>query len=126
MSLTLTAKERHNIKFILFTIKQAKAARKFGFTHNESCHFLKDTLHQYWQNKILGRSSISQKKNFSRSKAAQNKLISECCAEHTVPVAVIVKHLVEMKRPSTASVFKILKKWYAVRLITKEEDARLT
>jgi hypothetical protein len=53
-----------NIDFIIFAIKQAKDAEKFGFTRNECCRNIKTALHQYWQNKTMGLHGQSQKRIF--------------------------------------------------------------
>lgn len=50
-------KNKTNIDFIAFAVKQANEAQKFGFTRNECCRNLKAALHQYWQNKTLGMHS---------------------------------------------------------------------
>jgi hypothetical protein len=83
-------------------------------------------LHQYWQNKTLGLSSMSQKKRIPRSKAALNKPLSECRVEHTVPLKVIVNRIMDMESLTAEAVVDLLLRWYVVRLVTHEEDARLT
>ena len=117
---------KKNIDFILFAIKQAKEAEAFTFKRNECCRNLKTALHQYWQTKTLGLSSISQKARIPRSKAALGKPLCECRVEHTVPLMVIVNHLMKMKPLTSKAVCKYLKRWYVVRLVTCDEDMRLT
>jgi len=113
-------------EFIVFAIKQAKEAEKFGFTRNECCHSLKSALHQYWQNKTMHLSSISQKRRILRSKAAENRPLKECRVEHTVRLSIIVNRLMDMESPTTAAVIELLNSWYVVKLVTSEEDKRLT
>ncbi len=117
-----------NIQFIVFAVKQAKAAEKFGFTRNECCRNLKTALHQYWQNKTLGLNGIARKEDIPRSKAALGKPRNACIVEHVVPLMVIVNWLMEMDEDSLteAAVSELLTKWFTVRLITRDEDARLT
>jgi hypothetical protein len=114
------------IGFILFAIKQAKEAETFGFKRNIYCRNLKTALHEYWQHKTVGLHSLSQKAKIPRSKAARNRPLSECVVEHVVPQMVIVNHLMEMKQLTKLAVIKILKSWYHVRLVTREEHKRLT
>lgn len=118
-------KNRNNIDFITFTVKQANEAQKFGFTRNECCRNLKAALHQYWQNKTLGMHGQSQKKNIPRSKTAAGKKLNECIVEHAVPQMEIVNWLMDMKPLNNEGVEKILKKYFRVLLVTKKEHERL-
>ena len=45
---------KKNIDFIIFALKQLKAAENFGFTRNEANRNLKLALNHYWQAKELG------------------------------------------------------------------------
>jgi glucose-6-phosphate isomerase len=114
-----------NADFIIFAVKQAKEAVAYGFTLNHCNRNLKIALHQYWQNKTLGLSSISQKKKIPRSKAALKKPLNQCRVEHTVPLTVIVNHLMGMKNLNPKAVANVLKKWHSVMLVTYDEDRRL-
>jgi hypothetical protein len=118
----------NKIRFIVFAVKQAKEAEKFGFTRNECCRNLKTALHQYWQNKTLGLHGSARKEDIPRSKAALGKPRNECVVEHVVPMKVIVDWLMDMDKESLteAAVKELLTKWFTVRLITRDEDARLT
>ena len=114
-----------NVDFLLFAVKQAKAAEAFGFTRNICSHNLKTALRQYWQNKTLGLHNTTQKKKMPRSKAAMNKPLKECLVEHAVPYTVIVNQLMDMKHLTAEAVTNVLKRLYSVRLVTKKEDVRL-
>ena len=114
-----------SLDFIVFAIKQAKEAETYGFTRNECCRNLKTSLHQYWQNKTLRRHGQSQKKNIPRSKAAMEKKINECDVEHVVPQMEIVNMLMGLDPLSKSGVEKILKNYFHVMLVTKEEHQRL-
>ncbi|MCH9853263.1 MAG: hypothetical protein K0U45_07135 [Alphaproteobacteria bacterium] len=114
-----------NIRFIIFAIKQEQKAEAFGFTRNECCRNLKIALHQYWQNKTMGLHGQSQKKNMIRSKKAVGLSTTECIVEHVVPQMVIVNKLMELRELEVNIVEKILRDWYRVCLITKEEDSLL-
>ena len=116
---------RDNIDFIVFAINQAVEAEAYGFTRNECCRNLKLALHQYWQNKVLGQHGQSQKKNLPRSKEAIGKNLTECDVEHVVPVMLIVNMLMDMNPISAEKVESILKKYWHVLLITKEEHQKL-
>ncbi len=118
-------KNKTNIDFIAFAVKQANEAQKFGFTRNECCRNLKAALHQYWQNKTLGMHGQSQKKNIPRSKAAVGKKLNECIVEHAVPQMEIVNWLMDMKPLNNEGIEKILKKYFRVSLVTKKEHERL-
>ena len=115
-----------NADFILFAVKQAKEAEAFGFTRNICCRNLKTALHQYWQHGTLGLHSLSQKARIQRSKAALKKPLSKCVVEHVIPQMVIVNRLMDMKPLTKPAVSKLLKNWYHVRLVTREEHKRLT
>ncbi len=114
-----------NIEFIVFAIKQAKEAEKFGFTRNECCRNLKLSLHQHWQNKTMGLHGQSQKKNIPKSKKALNKKLSECEVEHVVPQMEIVNMLMDMEPLIKNEVENILQKYFKVLLVTKEEHEKL-
>lgn len=77
---------KSNIDYIVFAIRQANEAQNFGFTRNHYSRNLRIALHQYWQNKTMGLSGVSQKENIPRSKAAVGKAKSETIVEHVVPV----------------------------------------
>ena len=115
-----------NADFILFAVRQAKEAEAFGFTRNICCRNLKTALHQYWQHGTLGLHSLSQKARIPRSKAAMKKPLGKCVVEHVIPQMVIVNRLMDMKPLTKPAVSKILKSWYHVRLVTREEHNRLT
>ena len=110
-----------NAEFILFAVKQAREAEAFGFTRNESCRNLKTALHQYWQNKTLGLHAQSQKSQIPRSKAAQNKPLTDCVVEHAVPQMAIVNKLMDMESLTAEAITKFLLCTYIVRLVTQEE-----
>ncbi len=115
----------NHVAFIVFAIVQAKEAEKFGFTRNECCRNLKTALHQHWQNKTMGLHGQSQKKNIPRSKEAVGKELSECVVEHVVPQMEIVNMLMDMNPLNKTEVEKLLKKYFRVLLVTKEEHSRL-
>lgn len=114
-----------NIEFIIFAVKQACKAEKFGFTRNESCRNLKTALHQYWQNKTLGLHGQSQKNNIPRSLAAIDLDLKDCDVEHSVPQMVIVNMLMDMESISLSKVEALLIKYFRVLLVTKEEHSLL-
>jgi hypothetical protein len=114
-----------NAEFIIFAVKQAKAAEAFGFTRNECCRNLKTALHQYWQNKTLGLHGQAKKKQMKRSRAAENRPLSDCTVEHVIPQMTIVNFLMDMESLTTDSVTDILNRYFSVMLVTHEEHARL-
>ena len=114
-----------NLDFIVFAINQAKEAEKYGFTRNECCRSLKTALHQYWQNKTIGLHGQSQKKNISRSKAAVGKKLKDCDVEHVVPQMVIVNMLMDISPLTKSEVERILKTYFRVLLVTKDEHQKL-
>ena len=114
-----------NLKFIVFSVNQAVEAEEFGFTRNQCCRNLKAVLHQYWQHRVLGMHGVSQKKNLPRSVEAIGKDTKECDVEHVVPMQYIVDLLMDMKPITNQKVKNVLKKYYYVMLITKEEHAKL-
>jgi len=116
---------RTNAEFIHFAVQQAKEAEAFGFTRNECCRNLKTALHQYWQNKTLRLHGQSQKGRIPRSKAAQDKPLSECAVEHVVPQMVIVNRLMEMDPLTPAAITAFLQRCFTVMLVTHAEHARL-
>ena len=116
---------KDNIDFIVFAIKQARDAEGYGFSRNICCRNLKIAIHYYWQNKTLGLSGVSQKKNIPRSKLAMNKELRECDVEHVVPTMVIVNMLMDMKPLTKRKVEKRLKKYLHVLVVTKEEHRKL-
>jgi hypothetical protein len=116
---------KDNLDFIVFSIIQAKEAEQFGFTRNECCRNLKIALHQYWQNKTLGQHGSSQKANLPRSKLATGKKTSDLDVEHVVPQMEIVNMLMNMKSMDKQSVESILKKYFRVLLVTKDEHRKL-
>ena len=118
-------KNTGNLDFIIFAIRQEKEAEAFGFKRNECCRNLKLALHHYWQNKELGLHGISQKHNVRRSKAAKDKLINECDVEHAVPLMWIVNELMKMNLPTKIRVRNLLRKYFRVLLVTKEEHRKL-
>ena len=117
--------KRSNIEFITFSIKQAIEAEEYGFTRNECCRNLKLSLHQHWQNKTLGYHGQSQKKNISRSKKAKEKDLKECDVEHVVPMMIIVNILMDMKPINKDKIEDVLKKYFRVLVVTKEEHKKL-
>ena len=116
---------KDNIDYIIFAIKQAIAAEKFGFTRNECCRNLKTALHQYWQSNELKMNGQAHRSKIPRSKAALNKLLSECTVEHIVPQMFIVNILMDMKGITKIKVRNILKKYFHVMLVTKKEHEKL-
>ena len=60
---------KKNIDFIIFALKQLRAAENFGFTRNESNRNLKLALNHYWQAKELG-IHIFRKHKLKKTKAA--------------------------------------------------------
>ena len=110
-----------NIDFIVYAIKQAREAETYGFSRNVCCRNLKISIHYYWQNKTLGLSGVSQKRNIPRSKRAVKKELSECDVEHVVPTMVIVNMLMDMKYLTNKKVENRLKKYLHVLVVTKEE-----
>jgi hypothetical protein len=116
---------KDNIDFIVFSIVQAKEAEQYGFTRNECCRNLKTALHQYWQNKTLGQHGQSQKANLPRSKSAVLKQLSDLDVEHVVPQMEIVNMLMDMKLLDKKSVESVLKKYFRVLLVTKDEHKKL-
>lgn len=116
---------KNNIDFIIFAIKQAKAAEEYGFTRNECCRNLKTALHQYWQNKTMRLHGQSQKNNIPRSKAAIGKELCDCDVEHVVPQMEIVNMLMNLPSLENHKVEALLKKYFRVLLVTKEEHQKL-
>jgi hypothetical protein len=111
--------------YIVFAIRQARAAERFGFTRNESCRNLKTALHQHWQNKTLGLHGQSQKARIPRSVAASALPLSECVVEHAVPQMEIVNQLMALDPLTEERVARLLRRLYTVVLVTKEEHRRL-
>ena len=116
---------KSNIDFIIFAIKQAREAESYGFSRNICSRNLKTAIHYYWQNKTLGLSGVSQKKNIPRSKRAFKKYLSECDVEHVVPTMVIVNMLMDIKSITNRKVENRLKKYLRVLVVTKEEHQKL-
>ncbi|WP_104001694.1 hypothetical protein [Marinobacterium lutimaris] len=114
-----------NLDFIVFAIEQAKEAENYGFTRNECCRNLKTALHQYWQNKTMRLHGQFQKKNIPRSKAAVGMELINCDVEHVVPQMEIVNMLMDMNPLSKQEVESVLKNYFRVLLVTKEEHQRL-
>lgn len=114
-----------NVEFILYAVRQTREAEEYGFTRNECCRNLKIALVQFWQTKTLGMSGLSQKSRIPRSGKAAGLALKECVVEHTVPQQVIVNMLVDHQNLSTKEVESILKKFFVVRLVSKDEDAQL-
>lgn len=117
--------EKSNLDYILFSIEQTKASIEFGFTLNESRRNLYTALHQYWQNKEMRMHSTSHREKIPKSRAAK-KAKDKCQVEHVVPLKVIVDLLLELKNPTKHKVGSLLKKYYRVKLVTKEEHQRLS
>jgi hypothetical protein len=114
-----------HLDFIIFAVEQAKEAEKFGFTRNECCQNLKTALQQHWQHKTMGLASQSQKKNIQRSKAAKGMELKDCEVEHIVPQMEIVNMLMNMDPLNKTEVENVLKKYFKVLLVTKEEHKNL-
>jgi len=114
-----------NLDYIIFAVRQAKEAQKFGFSRNHSCRNLKITLQQYWQNKTLGLHPTAHKSKIPRSKEADGRDLNECNVEHVVPQMLIVNWLMDMSPLTKPKVEVLLKKYFRVLLVTKEEHARL-
>jgi|GEM_PF-741396 len=123
--ITVNTKDRKPVEFIVFAVKQAKEAVEFGFTPNEACRNLKTALHQHWQHKTMGLHNQAKKRDIPRSKAATGQPLSECIVEHSVPLMEIVRWLMEMNPLTELRVTNLLKKFYRMRLVTKEENTRL-
>ena len=115
---------KKNIDFIIFALKQLKAAENFGFTRNESNRNLKLALNHYWQAKELG-IHIFRKNKLKKTKAASKTKIENTEVEHAVPAQVIVDMLMSLKKFETNNVEKILKKYWRVILVTKNEHKKL-
>ena len=115
---------KKNIDFIIFALKQLKAAENFGFTRNESNRNLKLALNHYWQAKELG-IHIFRKHKLKKTKAASKTKIENTEVEHAVPAQVIVDMLMSLKKFETNNVEKILKKYWRVILVTKNEHKKL-
>lgn len=115
-----------NLDFIVFAVKQAQEAERFGFTRNECCRNLKIAIHQYWQNKTIKMSGVSQKKNISRSKKAMGKENKHCIVEHVVPQMFFVDEFMGMQSPNKKKIEDILRKYFRVLLVTNEENKKLT
>ncbi len=73
----------------------------------------------------MGLHGQSQKKKIPRSKAAAGKELNECDVEHVVPQMEIVNMLMDMNPLNKLEVEKLLKKYFRVLLVTKEEHRRL-
>jgi hypothetical protein len=112
-----------DVEFILFAVKQAKEAESFGFSRNHCSRNLKTALDHHWRRRML---KLGQKARIPRSKAAQNLPLRQCRIEHTVPVMVIVNRLMDMNPLTAEAVAELLQRLFIVRLVTAEEDTRLT
>ena len=115
---------KNNIDFIIFALKQLKAAENFGFSRNEANRNLKLALNHYWQAKELG-IHIFRKHKLKKTKAASRTKIENTEVEHAVPAQVIVDMLMNLKKFETNNVKKILKKYWRVILVTKSEHRKL-
>ena len=115
---------KKNIDFIIFALKQLKAAENFGFTRNEANRNLKLALNHYWQAKELG-IHIFRKHKLKKTKATSKTKIENTEVEHAVPAQVIVDMLMSLKKFETNNVEKILKKYWRVILVTKNEHKKL-
>lgn len=73
-----------NLDYMVFAIKQAKEAERFGFTRNDCSRNLKTAFHKYWQSRVMKQSQF-QKKKLPRSKEAKGKEFNDCKIEHVVP-----------------------------------------
>lgn len=116
---------KDNIDFIVFAISQAQEAEEYGFSRNECCRNLKTALHQYWQNKTMGMHGQSQKKNIPKSSAASEVELIHCDVEHAVPQMVIVNMLMDMETIEKPIVLALLRKYFRVLVVTKEEHKKL-
>ena len=116
---------KENLDYIIFAVKQAKEAEKFGFTRNHCCRNLKMALQQYWQNKTLRQHPQIHRTEIPRSKEAVGRDLRECNVEHVVPQMLIVNWLMDMPPLTKDKVGALLKKYFRVLLITKDEHARL-
>ena len=115
-----------NLDYILFAIKQAKKAEKYGFTRNECSRNLKTALHQYWQNKEMGQHSQSQRKNLPRSVEASERELKGLRLEHVVPQMWFLNKFIDMDRIDKEEIRELLENYFNVLLVTKDEDAKLT
>jgi len=122
---TVETQDRKPIEFIVFAVNQAQKAVEFGVPLNEACRNLKTALHQHWQHKTMGLHNQAKKREIPRSKAATGRPLSECIVEHSVPLMEIVNWLMVLNPLTELRVTNLLKKFYRVRLVTKEENARL-
>ena len=117
--------EKNNVDFILFALNQCHDALRFGFKQNECNRNLKLAILQYWQNKEMGQHQTSRKDSIPKSASA--KISSKKTeVDHVVPQKVIVDMLLEIPFPTRQKVRAILKKFYFVCVVTKEEHQRLT
>lgn len=116
---------RRPAEFIVFAVKQAHEAEEFGVSRNESCRNLKTALHQHWQHKTMGQHGQAKKGDIPRSKAATGRPLSECVVEHSVPLMEIVNRLMGLDPLTERRVTNLLKKFFRVRLVTKDEDREL-
>jgi len=117
--------KRTDLEFIMFAVRQAKAAERFGFTRNWACRNLKTALTVFWQMRRLKIDSINRKDKIVRSVAAIGVARSGCRAEHTVPMKWIVDRLMDESQPSLQSLERMLNKYYVVTLVTAAEDELL-
>ena len=116
---------KSSVDFLVFAIQQAREAEAFGFTRNECCRNLKIALHQYWQHKTMGLHGQAKKAMIPRSKAALGLSLNECVVEHAVPQMAIVNWLMDLDPLTNDGVADLLKRYFTVMLVTKEEHARL-
>jgi len=73
----------------------------------------------------MGLHGQSQKKNLPRSKADVGKELTDCDVEHVVPQMEIVNMLMNMNPLNKTEVERILKTYFRVLLVTKEEHDML-
>ena len=123
-------KKPSNIEFITFGVKQLKDALEFGFQKNVAVRGLNMILGTHWQAKEVGVHTTWHKEALQHSKAARKAKLklgkeAKLIVEHVVPMSVIVDMLLKVEPLTEANVKKILKKYWHIIRITKEEDERL-
>ena len=109
----------------MFAVDQARAAEEFGFTRNQCCRNLKVAIKYYWQNRTMGMRNLA-KRRLLRSAAAEGLELSACTTEHAVPLQVIVDLLLDDPDLTKKSLEETLSRLVTVRVVTKEEDRRLS
>lgn len=117
---------KQDLDNILFILRQTTESVEYGIPQNLANRTLKVILTRYWEHPMRKATSTTGKMNLPRSTAAMGITDrSELIVEHAVPRQVIVNELLAMNNPTRIKVRNLLRKYWRVILVTREEDRLL-